>query len=102
MKNKIKTQRGIHETLSLCLATLASYPPPIPGFTRASNIYTFYRNNTFSSYYVDTLLLNLRMVRALQIAGGDQECFIHRACDSLQLGLPQVLRRGLHLDFEVL
>ena len=50
----------------------------------------------------NTLRLHLQLVRALQIAGGYQECFIHRACDSLQIGLPQVLKRGLHLDVEVL
>ena len=51
----------------------------------------------------DTLRLHLRLVRALQIAGGHQECVIHsRACDSLQVGRLQVLNRGVHLDFEVL
>ena len=34
--------------------------------------------------------------------GGYLECFIRRACDSLQIGRLQVLNRGLHLDFEVL
>ena len=51
---------------------------------------------------LNTLRLHLRLVRALQIAGGYHECFIHMACDSLQIGLPQVLNRGLHLDFEML
>ena len=50
----------------------------------------------------NTLRLHLRLVRALHIAGGYQECFIHRACDSLQIDRLQVLNRGLHLDFEVL
>ena len=51
---------------------------------------------------LNTLRLHLRLVRALQIAGGYHECFIHMACDSLQIGLPQILNRGLHLDVEVL
>ena len=59
-------------------------------------------NNTFQNYFGTLPKLHLRLVRALQMAGGNQECFIHRACNSLQIGLPQVLNRGLHLDFEVL
>ena len=55
-----------------------------------------------SKDFFDTLRLHLRLVRALQIAGGNQECFIHRACDSLQIDLPKVSNRSLHLDFEVL
>ena len=59
------------------------------------------------SRHFNTLRLHLRLVRALQIADGYQECFIHRACDFLQIGRVQVLNRGLHLrglhlDFEVL
>ena len=61
----------------------------------------FYRNNGFQSYF-DTMRLHLRLVRALQIAGGNQERFIRRACAALQNDLAQVLNRGLHLDFEVL
>ena len=75
--------------------------PPSPGFRETLIIYMFHRNNIFQSYF-DTLSLHLRLVRALQIAGGNQECFIHKACYSLQIGLPQVLNRCLHLDFEVL
>ena len=61
----------------------------------------FYRNNIFQSYF-DTLRLHLRVVRALQRAGGDPKCFIHRACDSLQIGHLQILNQGLHLAFEAL
>ena len=58
------------------------------------------RKNNFQSCF-DTLRLHLRLVRALPREGGYQECVIHRACDSLQVGLPQV-HKGLHLDVEVL
>ena len=61
----------------------------------------FYRNRNIAAI-LNTLRLHLRLVRALQIAGGNQECFIHRVCDSFQIGRLQVLNRGLHLDFEVL
>ena len=66
----------------------------------------FYRNRNIAAI-LNTLRLHLRLVRALQIvggqiAGGHQECFIHRACDSLQIGRLQVLNRGLHLEFEAL
>ena len=76
-----------------------SYPPPIPGFPGDSNIYAL--SGKKNRRYFDTLRLHLRQVRDLQIAGGNQYFFIHRACDSLQIGLTQVLNRGLHLDFEV-
>ena len=46
--------------------------------------------------------MHIRLARAVQKAGGYQKCFILRAYDSLQIGCPQVLNRGLHLDFEVL
>ena len=64
------------------------------------------RNRNIAAIF-NTLRLHLRLVRALQIADGYQECFIHRACDFLQIGRVQVLNRGLHLrglhlDFEVL
>ena len=74
---------------------------PIPGFPGDSNTYIFYRINQFQSF-CNTLRLHLRLVRALQIAGGSQKCFIHRACDSLEIGLPQVISRGLYHDVEVL
>ena len=61
----------------------------------------FYRNRNIAAI-LNTLRLHLRLVRALQMASGYQERFIHRACDSLQIGRPQVLDRGLNLDFEVL
>ena len=66
----------------------------------------FYRNRDIDAIF-NPLGLHLRLVRALQIADGYQECFIHRACDFLQIGRVQVLNRGLHLrglhlDFEVL
>ena len=50
----------------------------------------------------NTLRLHLRLNGTLQIAGGHHMSFMHRACDSLQIGRLQVLNRGLHLDFEVL
>ena len=50
----------------------------------------------------NTLRLHLRLVHALQIASDYRECFIHRGCDSLHIGRPQVLNRGLHLGYEVL
>ena len=59
----------------------------------------FHRNRNIAAFFNT---LNLRLVRALQIAGGHQECFIQRTCDSLQIDRLQVLNRGLHLDFEVL
>ena len=61
----------------------------------------FYRNRNIAAIF-NTLRLHLRLVRASQIEGGYQECFIHRAFDSLQIGRLQVLNKGLHLDFEVL
>ena len=76
-------------------------PPPISGFPGDSNTCMVYSNNKFESFF-DTLRLHLRLVCALQIAGGDQECFIHSACDSLRIGRLQDFNRGLHLDFEVM
>ena len=61
----------------------------------------FYRNRNIAAIF-NTLRLHLRLVRALQIAGGYREYFIHRACHYLQIGRLQVLNGGLHLDFEVL
>ena len=61
----------------------------------------FYWNIIIAANF-NTLRLHLRLVRASQIASGYQECFIHRACDWLQIGLAQVLNRGLYLDVEVL
>ena len=61
----------------------------------------FYRNKNIATIF-NTLRLNLRLGRALQIASGFPDCFIHRSCYSLQIGRLQVLNRGLHLDFEVL
>ena len=60
-----------------------------------------YRNRNIAAAF-NTLRLHLRLVRALQIVSGHQECFIHKDCDSLEIGRPQVLNRDLHLDFEVL
>ena len=60
-----------------------------------------YRNGNIADIF-NTLPLRLRLVRALQIASGYQECFIHRACDCLQIGRLQVPNRSLQLDFEVL
>ena len=48
------------------------------------------------------LRLLLWLFFSLQLAGGNEECFIHRACDSLQIGLRQALNRGLRVDLEVL
>ena len=61
----------------------------------------FYRNRNIAAIF-NTLRLHLRLVRALQTVGAYQECFIHRACDSLQISYLQVFNRGIHLDFEVL
>ena len=61
----------------------------------------FYRNRNIAAL-VNALRLNLRLVRALQIADCHEKYFIYRACDSLQIGRLQVLNRGRHLDFEVL
>ena len=61
----------------------------------------FYRNRNIAAI-LNTLGLHLRLARALHMAGGHQECFIHRACGSLQIGRLQVLNRGLHLEFEAL
>ena len=61
----------------------------------------FYLTRNIAAIF-NTLRLHLRLVRSLRIAGGYQECFVHRGCDSPQIGRPQVLNRGLHLVFEVL
>ena len=61
----------------------------------------FYRNRNIADIF-NALRLHLRLIRALQVAGGHQMCFIHRACASLQIGRLQVLNRGLHLELEVL
>ena len=53
------------------------------------------------SQLIDTLRLHLRLVGALQKAGGSQDCCIPRARDSLQIGVPLGLNRGLHVEFEV-
>ena len=62
-----------------------SYPPPIPGFTGDSNLYIYllcFIGKKIERHF-DTLRLHLRLFRALQRAGGDPECVIHRVCDSL-------------------
>ena len=50
----------------------------------------------------NTLRLEVRLVRDLERADSAQECCIHRWCEPLQIGLPQVLSRGPHLDLEAL
>ena len=65
--------------------------------TRLDPVYPPYPLGHWSS-----LCLHLRPVRAWEITGGNQGCFIQRACDALQIGRPQVLNRRLHHDFEVL
>ena len=64
----------------------------------------FCRNRNIAAVF-NTLRLHHRLVCALQIAGGHQEGFIHRACASRQsqIGRLHVFNTGgLHLDFEVL
>ena len=61
----------------------------------------FCRNRSVAALF-NTVRFHLRLVRALQIASGYQECFIHRAGNSFQIGLPQVLNGGQRLDVEVL
>ena len=73
-----------------------------PRVSGASHLYGRCFGNRNIAAIFNTQRLHLRLVRALQIASGYQECFIRKACDFLQSGRPQVLNRGLHLDFEVL
>ena len=61
----------------------------------------FYRTKNIAAIF-HKLRLHHWLVRAFQIASGYQKCFIHRAGDSLQIGRPRFLNRGLQLDFEVL
>ena len=50
----------------------------------------------------NTLRLELRLVRAYRRATVTRKSFITAACVSLEIDLPQVLNRVLHLDSEVL
>jgi len=61
----------------------------------------FYRNRNISAI-LNTSRLHLRLVRTLQISHSHQKRFIHKTCDSLQIGRLHVLMGGLHLDFEVM
>ena len=78
-----------------------TYPSSGARVSGDSNLYMFYRNINIAAIF-NTLCLHLRLVRALQIASGYQECFTRRACGSLQIDRQQVLNRSLHLDFEVM
>ena len=63
----------------------------------------FYRNRKIKKYgYVNTLRLELGLVRALGLGDSAHECFINRCYESLQIGFPIVLSRGPHLDFEAM
>ena len=73
-----------------------------PRVSGASHLYGRCFGNRNIAAIFNTQRLHLRLVRALQIASGYQECFIRKACDFLQSGRPQVLNRGLPLNFEVL
>ena len=75
--------------------------PLVPGFQVTLMSRCFIGTETLPPFST-RCVCTFGLVRALQIADGCQECFMQRACDSLQIGRLQVLNRGLHLDFEVL
>lgn len=74
--------------------------PLVPGFQ--VNLMSRCLSEQKRGPIVNRSCLHRDLVRAFQIASGYQECFVHKACNSVQVGPAQILIRGLHVDIVVL